>query len=176
PELMAATIAVRDDVEPGVKTIRVTVVDEFGNRHHADAKVTVAPRTASGPLDFGFDEARIYFILTDRFFNGDPSNDNPNGENYDKSHPETYHGGDLKGITAKLDYLKELGINTIWITPIVDNIDHNVGHGQPWEYQYGYHGYWAKDFTNLDEHLGELSDLHELIKEAHDRGIKGTVA
>jgi len=172
PELMAATIAVRDDVEPGVKTIRVTVVDEFGNRHHADAKVTVAPRTASGPLDFGFDEARIYFILTDRFFNGDPSNDNPNGEHDDKSHPETYHGGDLKGITAKLDYLKELGINTIWMTPIVDNIDHNVGYGQPWGYQYGYHGYWAKDFTKLDEHLGELSDLHELIEEAHDRGIK----
>ena len=171
PGLMAASIAVRDDVEPGEKTIRVTVVDEFGNQHHAEARVNVVPASKGGPLDFGFDEARIYFILTDRFFNGDPANDDPNGENYDKSHPETYHGGDLKGITAKLDYLKELGINTIWITPIVDNIDHNVGYGQPWEYQYGYHGYWAKDFTKLDEHLGELSDLHELIEQAHDRGI-----
>ena len=127
--------------------------------------------------DFDWDEAVIYFLLTDRFMNGDTTNDDPNGEQYDISHPETYHGGDLKGITKRLDYLKDLGVNTIWITPIVDNIDFNKGadfSGIPEEqrYQYGYYGYWAQDFTKLDEHLGALEDLHELIDEAHDRGMK----
>ena len=110
-------------------------------------------------------------MLTDRFFNGDPSNDDPNGENYDKNHLETYHGGDFKGITEKLDYLEDLGINTIWITPIVDNIDFNKGASFGGK-QYAYHGYWAKDFEKIDEHLGDIEDLKELIDEAHSRGIK----
>lgn len=120
--------------------------------------------------DFDFDQAIIYFLLTDRFNNGDPSNDDPNGENYDKSHFETYHGGDFKGLIEKLDYLKELGVNTIWITPIVDNIDFNNRHGK--DYQYGYHGYWAKDFTQIDEHLGNLDTFKQLIDEIHDRDMK----
>lgn len=120
--------------------------------------------------EFDFDEAVIYFLLTDRFYNGDETNDDPNGEGYDQDHPETYHGGDLRGLIEKLDYLDELGVNTIWITPIVDNIDHNVRHGK--DYQYGYHGYWAKDFTQMDEHLGDLLTFKELIDEIHERDMK----
>src|SRR5690606_19879051 len=171
-ELMALTISVTDDVTAGVKSIPVTIIDRNQVEHQTSAEVKVNARQVSGKHDFDWDEARIYFMLTDRFYDGDESNNDLNGESYDTDHAQTYHGGDFQGIIDKLDYLEKLGINTIWITPIVDNVDWNVGHGQPWEYQYGYHGYWAKDFTKLDEHLGELSDLHELIKEAHDRGIK----
>lgn len=172
PQLNEIAIAVKDTVPAGLKNIPVTAIDAYGNKHAHTAKVRVATRqTVGGADDFDWDEARIYFMLTDRFFNGDPLNDDPNGENYDTAHLETYHGGDFKGITEKLDYLDELGINTIWITPIVDNIDFNKGvdfGGQ----QYGYHGYWAKDFNSIDEHLGELADFKEMIDAAHERGIK----
>lgn len=170
--LLEQTLSVKDDIPAGTKTLQVILVDEFGNQHVQSINLEIKPRQYVGnPLDFDWDEARIYFILTDRFFNGDPSNDDPNGEHYDKSHPETYHGGDLKGITDKLDYLQSLGINTIWISPIVDNIDWNLRYGKEGP-QYGYHGYWAKDFTQVDEHFGDLETLKELIDKAHDQGIK----
>lgn len=169
--LMAQTISGKDSVTAGDKNIPVTVVDEYGNRHKSSVKVNVKTRQSVGSNDFDWDEARIYFMLTDRFNNGDKSNDDPDGENYDKAHLETYHGGDFKGVTEKLDYIKELGINTIWITPIVDNIDFNKG-ADFGSYQYGYHGYWAKNFESLDEHLGSLDDFKTLIDKAHERGIK----
>lgn len=170
-ELKALTIAVKDSVSAGNKSIPVTVVDVYGNKHTQNAQVTVKTRQSVGKDDFDWDEARIYFMLTDRFFNGDTSNDDPNGEGYDESHLESYHGGDFKGITDKIDYLKDLGINTIWITPIVDNIDFNKGVDFSGT-QYAYHGYWAKDFTTIDEHLGDLDDFKQLLDTAHDSGIK----
>jgi pullulanase len=128
----------------------------------------VQARTYSGDkLDFDWDEARIYFALTDRFKDGDLSNN----ENVDKNHLEAYHGGDFRGMIDSLDYLQDLGINTLWITPIVDNIDFNQGTGFGGK-QYAYHGYWAKDFTKLDEHLGDMDTFKELIDKAHDKGIK----
>jgi len=116
---------------------------------------------------FDWDEARIYFMVTDRFNDGDATNNT----NVDKSHLEAYHGGDFQGVINKLDYLQELGINTIWVTPIVDNIDYNQGKAFNGK-QYGYHGYWAKDFTKLDEHLGDIATFKSLIDKAHDKGIK----
>ncbi|RCX18155.1 glycosidase [Fontibacillus phaseoli] len=170
-DLQALTIAVKDSVPTGVKKISVTLVDVYGNKYTHDAAVTVKPRQSVGKDDFDWDEARIYFMLTDRFLNGDTGNDDPNGENYDLSHAETYHGGDFKGVTEKIGYLKDLGINTIWITPIVDNIDFNKGIDFN-SNQYAYHGYWAKDFTEIDEHLGDLEDFQKLLDTAHDNGIK----
>ncbi|GGH12020.1 alpha-amylase family glycosyl hydrolase [Paenibacillus segetis] len=170
-ELKALTIAVKDSVSAGIKSIPVTVIDVYGNKHTQTAQVTVKTRQTVGKDDFDWDEARIYFMLTDRFFNGDSTNDDPNGEGYDKSHLESYHGGDFKGITKKIGYLKDLGINTIWITPIVDNIDFNKGVDFGGT-QYAYHGYWAKDFTTIDEHLGDLNDFKQLLDTAHDNGIK----
>ncbi|SDG35050.1 Glycosidase [Fontibacillus panacisegetis] len=168
-ELMSLTLAVSDTVTTGNKQLPITVVDVYGNKHIQNASITVKTRQVVGSDDFDWDEARIYFMLTDRFFNGDTSNDDKNGENYDTNHLETYHGGDFKGVTEKIPYLKELGVNTIWITPIVDNIDFNVNSKFS---QYGYHGYWAKDFTEIDEHLGELADLHNLLDTAHENGMK----
>ncbi|WP_151735407.1 pullulanase [Paenibacillus tengchongensis] len=166
-ELLKQTVAVRDNVPAGIKTIPVTLVDQYGNRHQQQATIQVKARTYTGDaLDFDWDEARIYFALTDRFKDGDASNN----ENVDKDHLEAYHGGDFQGMIDSLDYLKELGINTLWITPVVDNIDFNQG--ASFGKQYAYHGYWAKDFTQLDEHLGDMETFKELIEKAHDRGIK----
>lgn len=165
-ELMKQTVAVKDTVSAGIKDIPITLVDQYGNAHKENAKLEVKARTYTGDkLDFDWDEARIYFALTDRFKDGDPTNN----ENVDKDHLEAYHGGDFRGMIESLDYLQELGINTLWITPIVDNIDFDQGSGFK---QYGYHGYWAKDFTKLDEHLGDMDTFKELIEKAHDRGIK----
>ncbi|QNF29202.1 MULTISPECIES: type I pullulanase [Metabacillus] len=176
PEVGAVSIAVNETISAGEKEVDVTVVDEYGNNHTKSIKVAIIPENTVGDeLDFDWDEARIYFMLTDRFKDGDPSN---NGANeYDRNHAEAYHGGDFQGIIDKLDYIDNLGINTIWITPIVDNIDFNKGldfttaEGLEAK-QYGYHGYWAKDFTALDEHLGDIETFQELIEKAHDRGMK----
>lgn len=171
--LLERSISVKDSVTAGAKTIKVTVVDQYGNEHSSNVTVDVKPRVSTGTLDFDWDEARIYFMLTDRFRNGDTSNDDPNGLNTRyPEHLEAYHGGDIKGITEKLDYLDKLGINTIWITPIVDNIDFDNRWTDPNNVQFGYHGYWAKNFETMDEHLGDVEDLQELIDKAHDRGIK----
>ncbi|MHC0037508.1 type I pullulanase [Pseudoneobacillus sp. C159] len=174
PALGKATISAKDTVSAGMKELVVTVIDEFGNKHTQTVTIEIAAKTYQGKLNFDWDEARIYFMLTDRFFDGDKTN---NGVGYDPTHPEAYHGGDFRGIIEKLDYLDQLGINTIWISPIVDNIDFNKGvdfkttEGLAAK-QYGYHGYWAKDFTKLEEHFGDIETFKELIDKAHARGIK----
>lgn len=122
--LMKQTIAVKDTVAAGIKTIPVTLIDQYGNTHKGSTSIEVKARTYTGAkLDFDWDEARIYFALTDRFKDGDLTNN----ENVDKTHLEAYHGGDFRGMINSLDYLQQLGINTLWISPIVDNIDFNKG-------------------------------------------------
>ena len=169
--LMELAIAVREGTTAGEKTIPVTVYDQYKNEYKTEAKVTVKDRVKGS--DFDWDEAVIYFAVTDRFFDGNSSN---NGNGYDKS-AETgslsYHGGDFAGLTQKLDYLKDLGVNTIWITPIVDNsmekgLDTNLEGVKSW----GYHGYWASNLEKLDSHLGTEEEFSALLDEAHKRGMK----
>ncbi|MCG5105207.1 pullulanase, partial [Oceanobacillus alkalisoli] len=173
PELNEITISVADYIEAGTKVLPVTVTDVYGGTHESEAKVDIKPRVVNGEEDFDWDEARIYFMLTDRFADGNQENNNNIG--YDPTSPGSYQGGDFKGVTEKLDYLDELGINTIWITPIVENVYHDAAYqdanagGIPY---YGYHGYWAKDFEKLNPHLGTLAEFHELIDAASERGIK----
>lgn len=104
----------------------------------------------------------IYFALTDRFCNGDNSND----FNVDKNNIKAYHGGDLQGLINKLDYIKNLGVTTIWLSPIVDNRDTDFFGN------WGYHGYWAKDLYKVDEHLGDLNKFKQLVNTAHSKGLK----
>lgn len=120
-----------------------------------------------------WDEEIIYMVMTDRFFDGDPTNNNPENieGSFDKDHLEAYHGGDIKGLIDKVPYLKDLGITTLWITPIVKNIDTNMMADKGGK-QYGYHGYWASDFTKIDPHLGTEEDLKELIDLLHENGMK----
>ncbi|MBN3525029.1 type I pullulanase [Paenibacillus apiarius] len=171
-ELLAHSFTVRDAIEPGIKEIPITLIDEFGNRHKSSAQAEVVAKPAStGKLGFDWDEARIYFVLTDRFYDGDPSNNGTTGQGYDKHHLEAYHGGDFRGLIDKLDYIEQLGVNTLWITPIVENIDFNQGASFNGK-QYAYHGYWGKNFEKIDKHLGDVDTFKELIEKAHDRGIK----
>ena len=120
-----------------------------------------------------WDEEIIYMVMTDRFFDGDPTNNNPDNieGSFDKDHLEAYHGGDIRGIIEKVPYLKDLGITTLWITPIVKNINTNMMADKGGK-QYGYHGYWASDFTKIDPHLGTEEDLKNLIDILHENGIK----
>ncbi|MFN7249539.1 MAG: alpha-amylase family glycosyl hydrolase [Anaerobacillus sp.] len=170
PELNSVTIAVRDNVATGVKTLPITLVDKFGYTHNTEATISVKPRVVTSEKDFDWDEARIYFMLTDRFADGDASNNFAPG--YDPSSPGHYQGGDFKGVTQNLDYLYDLGINTIWITPIVENIYYDVAYNSDQIPYYAYHGYWALNFEELNPHLGTLDDFHELIDAASDRGMK----
>jgi len=105
----------------------------------------------------------IYLIMPDRFSNADPTNDEPSEfkGSHDRANPHAYHGGDLRGIKAHLPYLKELGVTTIWLTPIVKN-------GAPEDY----HGYGAVDLYAVDPHLGTLLDYQELVEAAHHEHMK----
>lgn len=170
PFLQTVTLSVSDTVSPGEKNIPVTVVDANGGTYHTNVSATVVEKT-SGDRDW--DESIIYFMLTDRFYDGDPSNNNPYNLDYQNAdNPRgTYQGGDFKGVTEKLDYLDTLGVNTIWITPIVENVGHDVEAKSSNGSYYAYHGYWAKDFEALNPHLGTMEDFHTLIDEAAARDI-----
>ena len=113
----------------------------------------------------------FYFVLPDRFYNGDSSNDNGSTSKpisaggFDTSSSRGFHGGDILGIEQKLDYLQNLGITAIWMTPLLRNKaiqSDGIAH----------HGYWIVDFTEIDPHFGSNADLKQLIDSAHQRGIK----
>lgn len=112
----------------------------------------------------------LYLIMPDRFANGDPSNDDPVVSRglHDRSKARYYHGGDFQGILQHLDYLKDLGVTALWITPIYDNAN-QLGLRQAVT---DYHGYGAVDFYTVDEHFGDLAKFRELVDGAHSRGIK----
>ncbi|SFP23382.1 alpha-amylase [Pseudomonas borbori] len=118
--------------------------------------------------------ATVYFALTDRFANGDPGNDHSYGRQPDgEQEIGTFHGGDLKGLTGRLDYLQQLGVNALWISAPYEQIHGWVGGGDQGDFRhYGYHGYYALDFTRLDANMGNEDDLRELIAQAHARGIR----
>src|SRR2546430_11633523 len=108
----------------------------------------------------------IYFVLVDRFADGDPSND----VNVDRNAKGAFHGGDLKGLTAHLEEIASLGATAVWVNPLVKNIDGHVDKvGFP---DWAYHGYWADDFTRLDPRFGTEADLKALVQACHARGIK----
>ncbi len=132
-------------------------------------KVTVS---GNQETPFVWEGANLYFLLTDRFNNGDQTND----VNFDRTN-ETgklrgFKGGDIKGITQKINegYFTDLGINAIWMTPIVEQIHGGTNEGTG--ITYGYHGYWTKDWTAIDPNYGTKEDLHELVKIAHKKGIR----
>ena len=104
----------------------------------------------------------IYLIMPDRFADGDPSNDRPPGSTgtYDRNQPKAYHGGDLRGIRDHLAYLHELGVTTLWLTPVWKNTDSD------------YHGYHVVDFYAVDDRMGTLHDYQDLVADAHKLGMK----
>ena len=123
-------------------------------------------------IPFLWDAANVYFLLTDRFRNGNPEND----VNFDRSQPtgplRGFMGGDIAGIIEKIEsgYFTDLGVNAIWFTPVVEQIhgDTDEGTGNT----YAYHGYWTKDWTALDPNFGTYQELKTLVETAHQNGIR----
>ena len=172
PELMEATISVTSTTPTGTKTIPVTVKDIYGNVYNTSTTVKVTSRDAD---TFDWDEAVIYMTCTDRFFDGNKSNNKAYNktDKYDPDGALSYHGGDFAGLEQKLDYLDKLGVNTIWITPIVENSDTTTEDAQKNTIpSTGYHGYWASNFTALNPHLGTEAEFKELISAVHAHGMK----
>jgi glycosidase len=117
----------------------------------------------------------IYFLLPDRFENGDPMNDlgGIKGDRlktgFDPSHKGYYHGGDLKGLLKRLDYIQDMGVTAIWLAPIFKN---KPVQGPPGQESAAYHGYWVTDFTQVDPHFGTNEDFKAFVDAAHARGMK----
>jgi glycosidase len=156
---------------PGRRTLRVRTP---GGAAEAAFEV-LAPLPREGRFQgFGPDDV-LYLIMPDRFANGTPANDDPAKAPglLDRGKGRYYHGGDLQGVIDRLPYLKDLGVTALWMTPWYDNVDRlnekERYDGLPIT---DYHGYGATDFYAVDEHLGDLPKLRELVEAAHRQGLK----
>ncbi|MBX3619180.1 MAG: alpha-amylase [Rhizobacter sp.] len=142
------------------------------------AATPVAQAPAGGPLAVPgrfADNPIVYFLITDRFLNGNPANDHSYGRQGDGEREiGTFHGGDLKGVTLKLreGWFKQLGVNAIWITAPYEQIHGWVVGGNKEFKHYAYHGYYALDYTTLDQNMGTPDELREMVDTAHAQGIR----
>ena len=137
--------------------------DLKANRKALESQATQTVNRAFPPLgpERQWCDEILYFAMTDRFENGDKGND----VQVDPSDPERFHGGDWKGITNKLDDLKELGVTALWISPPTKNDRDFFGKD-------GFHGYWPTNFLETEPSFGTMDDLKELVSSAHDKGMK----
>ncbi len=124
------------------------------------------------PIDPYWNNATVYFMMTDRFANGDKSNDVNYGRKNDAAMLRNFMGGDLKGITQKINegYFNKLGVNVLWMTPLNEQV-----HGywdEDWGRSYPFHGYWIKDWTAVDPNWGTEADMKAMINAAHAKGIR----
>ncbi|MEC4004602.1 alpha-amylase family glycosyl hydrolase [Flavobacterium sp. SUN052] len=133
----------------------------------AQKKKVATPKTP-----FFWESANVYFLLTDRFNNGDKTNDLTFNRNKPTGKLRGFNGGDIRGVIQKLDegYFTNLGINVIWMTPIVEQIHDGVDEGTG--FSYGFHGYWTRDWSAIDPSFGTKKDLAELVQKAHAKGIR----
>lgn len=148
----------RPGLAPG--TILLQIDSTAGS---AKIELPVLPRQDARGRFEGFNrDDVIYLIMPDRFADGDPGNDQPSGSTgtYDRKSPMAYHGGDLRGVRQHLGYLHDLGVTTLWLTPVWKNTDSD------------YHGYHVVDFYALDDHMGSMRDYQDLVADAHKVGIK----
>ena len=150
----------------------------FANFAAAFALVLTAPAALAAGQDFRArtpEQEVIYFVLPDRFDNGDPANDRGgmSGDRlvtgFDPTAKGFYHGGDLKGLTRRLDYIQGMGITAIWFAPVFKN---KPVQGPKGDESAGYHGYWVTDFTTIDPHFGTEAEFKAFVDAAHARGIK----
>lgn len=142
------------------------------------APAVTAAEPAAAPADFRArtpEQEVIYFVLPDRFDNGDPRNDRGGikgdrlKHGYDPTAKGFFHGGDLSGLTRRLDYIQGLGITAIWFAPVFKN---KPVQGPKGDESAGYHGYWVTDFTTIDPHFGTEAEFKAFVDAAHARGIK----
>ncbi|MBD3583111.1 alpha-amylase family glycosyl hydrolase [Flavobacterium selenitireducens] len=138
----------------------------------AEAQTSATPSATKQKTPFVWEGANLYFLLVDRFNNGNRSNDVNFARDRETGKLRGFEGGDIKGITQKIEegYFDRLGINAIWLTPIVEQVHGFVDEGQG--ATYGFHGYWTKDWTKIDPNFGTDKDLKELVEVAHSHGIR----
>jgi len=169
PLTLAGEATIRVTYDDASHRIALTPLGLAGDYTAADDALVAAPVRQAG------DGENFYFVMTDRFANGDASNDTGGitGDRLDHGFDPTdkgfYHGGDLAGLRARLDYVEGLGTTAIWLTPSFLN---RPVQGTGADASAGYHGYWITDFTQIDPHLGTNAELEALIEDAHARGIK----
>jgi glycosidase len=164
-------VSIDKQAAPGPRTLRVTTSDGV-----VDAPFEIsAPLPRAGRFQGFSSDDVMYLLMPDRFANGDPSNDDPPESKglLDRAKGRYYHGGDFKGIVAKLPYLKSLGVTALWMNPIYDNVDH-INEKEKYDGQAitDYHGYGAVDFYGVEERFGTLDDFRRLVDAAHAAGIK----
>ncbi|HEY5979961.1 MAG TPA: alpha-amylase family glycosyl hydrolase, partial [Microlunatus sp.] len=170
PLVLAGPTEVRVVYDDTTHKTTISPTDLGGDR------VTAADRRlATDSLRNGLTKERFYFLMADRFANGSTANDRGGltgdrlATGYDPADKGFYHGGDLKGLTDKLDYIKGMGTTAIWLTPSFKN---RPVQGSGANVSAGYHGYWITDFTQIDPHLGTNDDMKGLIAAAHAKGMK----
>jgi len=131
----------------------------------------VQAAAAIEPVDPFWRNATVYFMLPDRFSNGDKTNDFPYGRKDNAAYLRGFEGGDLRGVVEKIEagYFSDLGVNAIWMAPVIENIH---GYNDSDKRTYAFHGYWPKDWTAVDANFGTEAELAELIDVAHSRGIR----
>ena len=127
----------------------------------------------AGPVDPRWRGTTIYFLLTDRFANGDVSNDRSVGRKADGGPLRSFEGGDLRGLTQRIEqgWFNALGVDAIWTTPVIENVHGFVEEGA-WGRTYAYHGYWPKDWTAVDPNFGTEADFAAMVKTAHGKGLR----
>jgi glycosidase len=141
----------------------------------ATGLTAASPAAAQSFRDRLPEDEVIYFLLPDRFENGDTKNDTGGikgdrlKHGFDPAHKGFFHGGDIKGLIKRLDYVQSLGATAIWLAPIFKN---KPVQGKPGDESAGYHGYWVTDFTTVDPHYGTEADFRALVDAAHARGMK----
>ena len=166
-----ADVAIARDARPGPRRLKVVTRDGSAELPFE----LLAPLPREGRFQGFSSDDVIYLIMPDRFSNGDASNDDPAESPglLDRSRGRHYHGGDLQGVIDRLPYLKDLGVTALWLNPWYDNVDH-INQKERYDGQdiTDYHGYGAVDFYAVEERLGTLEKLRELVDKAHALGLK----
>jgi alpha-amylase len=136
------------------------------------AKAPAPTYTTPAAAAAWWNNATVYFLLTDRFQNGDPSNDQALGRQHDGALLRNFEGGDLAGVLQQVEagYFDSLGVTAIWLTPFVEQIHAGVDEGTG--KTYGFHGYWTRDWTQVDPALGTKALLRQVVEAAHHHGMK----
>jgi glycosidase len=197
--MLHSTVDLSKSVKVKYPGVIVTKVYQPENKHYLFVDLLLLPTVKAGKFDFVFEGGTIltyelksrnkgenqlaqagvrsndliYLIMPDRFVNADPTNDqfdDLKDKVADRNDPYSRHGGDLKGVTEKLDYLKDLGVTSIWMTPVLENNMPKMQEGTWW--MSGYHGYWITDHYQVDKRLGGNQAYKNLVDEAHSKGLK----
>lgn len=163
-DYLFADLAIAENAQPGDSSL--TLVTSGGESSVPFVlSPPILPKDSSESIT---SDDIIYLIMTDRFSDGDLTNN----KDVDRKNPRAWHGGDFKGIAKRIPYLKELGVTAIWLTPWYDNPDEANRCDKPWCPNTNYHGYHAIDYYGVENHFGSMADLQALIRDCHRNGIK----